>query len=299
MVERSLATGANGFLGRSITATIGSFLNIKTIGRKDADIVIDLAKGQPLINEWYNLVIHAAGKAHSVPKSEAESEEFFSVNVTGTQNLLRGLENAPQLPKYFVFISTVAVYGMETGHLITEDVPLLAEDPYGKSKIVAEKIIEEWCVKNNVICTILRLPLLAGPNPPGNLGAMIKGIQKGYYFNIAGGKAKKSMVLADDVARIIPIVSKIGGTYNLTDRCHPSFYRLSDQIAKQLHRSRPASIPLFAAKLMAKAGDLMGSKAPINSRKLNKIISDLTFDDNKAVDALGWNPTPVLEGFIL
>lgn len=295
-----LLTGASGFLGQYFINSLSVNNEINTLGREDADIIIDLAKEQPLLtNEKLDLIVHAAGKAHSIPKTETEKQEFFDVNVTGTENLLKGLENVPQLPKYFVFISSVAVYGLETGHLISEDVPLLAEDPYGKSKIVAEKIIEEWCAKNNVLCTMLRLPLLAGPNPPGNLGAMIKGIQKGYYFNIAGGKAKKSMVLAEDVARIIPTVSKIGGIYNLTDRYHPSFHGLSDQIAKQLNRSRPASIPLFAAKLMAKAGDLMGSKAPINSRKLNKIISDLTFDDSKAVKALGWNPTPVLEGFRL
>jgi nucleoside-diphosphate-sugar epimerase len=126
---------------------------------------------------------------------------------------------------------------------------------------------------------------------------MINGIKKGYYFDIASGRAKKSIVLAEDVARIIPVVAKIGGTYNLTDGYHPSFHELSDYISKQLHRSKPANIPLSIAKLMAAVGNLIGNKAPINSRKLNKIISDLTFDDSKAVKAFGWNPTPVLEGF--
>jgi nucleoside-diphosphate-sugar epimerase len=296
MIKKILLTGANGFLGREIIANIGP-LNIHTISRKDADILIDLTGDQPVFDEKYNLIIHAAGKAHSMPKTEVEKQAFFDVNVIGTQNLLKGLESAPQLPQYFVFISSVSVYGVETGHLIAEDAPLLAKDPYGKSKIEAEKIVQDWCIKNNVICTILRLPLLAGPNPPGNLGAMIKGIQKSYYFNIAGGKAKKSIVLAEDIAKVIPVVSKIGGTYNLTDRYHPSFHELSHYIAKQLNKSNPLSIPLFVAKPLAIVGDLIGNKAPINSKKLNKIISDLTFDDSEAVKAFGWNPTPVLEGF--
>lgn len=83
----------------------------------------------------------------------------------------------------------------------------------------------------------------------------------------------------------------------MTDRYHPSFYELSNHIAKQLHRPKPISIPLFTTKIMARIGDLIGNKAPINSKKLNKIIFDLTFDDSKAVKAFGWNPTPVLEGF--
>lgn len=291
-----LLTGANGFLG-SIIKEEFSGQSIITLGRRtNTDIVSDLQTDQPVLPAL-NLVVHSAGKAHIVPKTDIEKQEFFDVNVTGTQNLLKGLEKAPVLPKYFIFISSVSVYGIETGHSITEDAPLIAKDPYGKSKIEAEKIIEDWCAKNNVICTILRLPLLAGPNPPGNLGAMIKGIQKGYYFNIAGGKAKKSMVLAEDIAKVIPTVAKIGGTYNLTDRYHPSFHELSDCVAKQLHKSKPANLPLFTVKIMAGIGDIIGSRAPINSKKLNKIISDLTFDDNKAVKAFGWNPTPVLKGF--
>ena len=91
---------------------------------------------------------------------------------------------------------------MDQGELVTENDELLAKDAYGLSKILAEKLIQEWCKKNKVVCTILRLPLVVGYNPPGNLGAMIKSIKSGFYLNIAGGKVKKSMVLASDVAKI-------------------------------------------------------------------------------------------------
>lgn len=298
MGKKLLLTGANGFLGQFLVNTLKADYNITTIGRKHANIVVDLAQHQPLLNQNYDLVIHAAGKAHSVPASEAEKKEFFDVNVIGTENLLKALEKNGNLPEYFVFISSVSVYGVETGHLITEDAPLLAEDAYGKSKIEAETMVKEWCGRNNVICTILRLPLLAGANPPGNLGAMIKGVKKGYYFNIAGGKAQKSMVLAADVANAIQavVVAKVGGVYNLTDRYHPTFCELSNAIAEQLNRSKPVNMPLLAAKLIALVGDLVGHRAPINSKKLNKIILDLTFDDTKAVKAFGWQPRRVLEG---
>ena len=136
-----------------------------------------------------------------------------------------------------------------------------------------------------------------GPIPPGNLGEMIKGIQNGYYFNIGGGKAKKSMVLAEDVAKSILKVAEIGGIYNLTDGYHPSFCELSINISFQLGKSRPRNLPLWLAKGLALIGDLLGAKTPFNSNKLHKITSDLTFDDSKAREAFGWNPTPVLEGF--
>jgi nucleoside-diphosphate-sugar epimerase len=232
-----------------------------------------------------------------VPKTEKDKQVFFNVNVMGTQNLLKGLNQAPSLPKSFIFISSLAVYGLDNGELINENHALLSKDPYGLSKIQAEKIVQEWCKQNNVVCTILRLPLVVGVNPPGNLGAMIRGIEKGYYFNVAGGNTKKSMVLAEDVAKIILKVAEVGGIYNLTDGYHPSFVELSEYITIQLGKRKPMNLPLWLARIIAKFGDLLGSKAPLNTNKLMKITSDLTFDDSKAREAFGWNPTPVLEGF--
>jgi len=287
----TLLTGSSGFFG-SEYLKLWEHDDIITLGRKNSVINADLSVQVPQI---VDMVIHAAGKAHMVPRTDLEKQEFYNVNVTGTQNLLLALEKAPSLPQYFVFISSVAVYGLETGDLIDENAPLLAVTPYGKSKIEAEKLVTNWCNKNNVTCTILRIPLLAGKNPPGNLKSMIKGIKAGYYFNIAGGKAKKSMVMAFDVAKIIPKVAAIGGIYNLTDRHHPSFFELSTLMAKQLGKKLPLNIPKWVAVLLAKAGDAIGSKAPINSDKLNKIISDLTFDDSKAQNKIGWKPGYVLQ----
>lgn len=289
-----LLTGASGFLGKNIYHELG-YLGIKTLGRStNSDVRCDLTCEVPSLAN-FNCIIHAAGKAHIIPKTQEEIKSFYDVNVTGTRNLLLALEQMPCLPEFFVFISTVAVYGMESGEMIKESNALNAKDPYGLSKIEAEKIINDWCVKNRVICTILRLPLIAGANPPGNLGAMIRGISKGYYFNIAGGKAKKSIVLAKDVAIIIPVVAKIGGIYNLTDGQHPSFFELSRELSRLMNKKNSYNIPLWIAKLMAFLGDFLGKKAPVNSAKLKKITSNLTFDDETARNMIGWNPNSVLE----
>lgn len=288
-----LLTGANGFLGKIIQEVLKDN-TIITLGRTKATVICDLANAVPDLPA-VDLVIHAAGKAHIVPVTAKEKLSFFEVNVNGTKNLLDAL--TLRLPKAFVFISSVAVYGKEQGEQIDEESPLQAIDPYGKSKIEAEKLILDWCKTYLVTCTILRLPLLVGLNPPGNLGAMIKAICKGYYVSIYGGKAKKSMVLATDVAKLIPIVTPIGGIYNLTDGYHPNFSELSSVIAKQLNKKIPYNIPLWLAKFMAIFGDVLGSKAPINSNKLNKITSDLTFDDSKARKLLNWQPIRVLDFF--
>jgi len=288
---RVLLTGSTGFLGQTIKEAFQGH-ELITVGRHDCNIIADLSfkiSALPSVDA----VVHAAGKAHIVPKTQKQKDDFFEVNVWGTHNLLKALEE--NLPSSFLFISSVAVYGKTEGALINEEAELTAIDPYGRSKIEAENLIKKWCFINNVRLCILRLPLLVGLNPPGNLKLMINGIKKGYYFNIAGGTSRKSMVLTNDIAEIIPKALEIGGVYNLTDGYHPSFAELSEIIAMKLNKRRPVNIPSWLAITLASSGDFLGSKAMINSVKLKKITSELTFDDTKARQFLDWNPALVLK----
>jgi nucleoside-diphosphate-sugar epimerase len=292
-----LLTGANGFLGRYIFGELIKTENVLTLGRKNTSIICDLTKNQFYINKNIEIVIHCAGLAHVDIHDDSMEDSFYTTNVVGTKNLLLSLEKSKHLPRYFLYISSVSVYGLNKGENIDESNPLLSNDSYGRSKIDAEIIVNEWCIKNNIICTILRLPLIVGENPPGNLNFMINGIKRGYYFNIAGGRSQKSMVLASDVAQCILKVSKIGGIFNLTDGYHPTFNELSSAISFQIGRKNVPNMPLLFAKILAKIGDLIGESFPLNSNKLSKIMATLTFDDTKARKVFGWNPCQVLEGF--
>lgn len=292
-----LLTGSNGFLGRSISGYFSSKNHfIYSLSKSVGDYKISLSENIPSFKHNFELIIHAAGKAHKVPTNKFEIEEINNVNVNGTANLLTGLEKTV-LPKQFVFISSVSVYGLEFGLNINEDHRLLAKDPYGLSKIKAERLVHKWCKKHNIICTILRLPLVVGSNPPGNLGSMVKAIKKGFYFNISGGKAKKSMVFIDDIPRYILKAAQTGGVYNLTDGYHPSFLEISNLLSKQLNKNKSLNIPFWVAKIISFFGDFIGNKAPINSKKLNKMVSSLTFNDNKARKAFNWKPSPILKVF--
>lgn len=296
-MERLLFTGGTGFLGKNVMPILKEKYEVVTCGITSDDMIkANLAKEVPVLDKHYDVVLHACGKAHVVPKTEAEKQAFFDVNYQGTVNLCSALEKVG-VPKALVFISTVAVYGCEYGDLITEEHPLNGDTPYAKSKIMAEEYLTEWCKKNDVVLGILRPSLLAGKNAPGNLGAMVNGVRKGFYMNIAGGKVIKSILMAEDIARIMPALIKKGGVYNVCDTRQPSFGELSVSVAKQLGKHKPISIPYWMAWCMAKVGDLLGSKAPINSYKLEKMTKSLTFSNEKARRELGWEPLDVLENY--
>lgn len=296
-MKKLLFSGASGFLGYNIRPLLEKSYDVHTIGlTDDDDIKFNLAKEVPPINTHYDVVLHAAGKAHVVPRTEAEKQAFYDVNYQGTVNLCKALEEVG-MPKAFIFISTVAVYGCEFGELIDESHPLNGNSPYAKSKIMAEEYLTKWCLDHQVRLAILRPSLLAGKNAPGNLGAMVNGIKKGFYMNIAGGKVKKSVLMAEDIARLVPLLEKKGGIYNVCDTRQPSFGEISMSVARQLGKGKPLNIPYWMAWCMAKVGDLLGSKAPINSYKLEKMTKSLTFSNEKARRELGWEPMDVLEHF--
>lgn len=297
-MNKLLFTGASGFLGYNILPILHKeYETVHTMGLgQEDDIKINLAKEVPPINTHYDIVLHACGKAHVMPRTPEEEKAFYDVNYEGTRNLCAALEKAG-VPKALVFISTVAVYGCEDGELISEDHPLNGDTPYAKSKIMAEEFLTKWCSEHGVVLGILRPSLLAGKNAPGNLGAMVNAIRKGFYLNVAGGKVCKSVLMAEDIARLIPLLIEKGGVYNVCDTNQPTFGEISWSVAKQLGKRKPISIPYWMAWCMAKVGDLLGSKAPINSYKLSKMTESLTFSNEKARRELGWEPMDVLENY--
>ena len=296
-MKKLLFTGASGFLGQNIRPILEKSFEVHTIGlTDDDDLKVNLAKEVPPIDTHYDVVLHAAGKAHTVPKTEAEKQLFYDVNYQGTVNLCAALEKA-RIPKALVFVSTVAVYGCEFGEEITEAHPLEGTSPYAESKIMAEKYLTDWCAKNGVVLGILRPSLLAGHSAPGNLGDMVSGIKKGFYLNIAGGKVKKSVLMAEDIAYLLPLLEKKGGVYNVCDTYQPTFGELSASVARQLGKHKPISIPYWMAWCMAKVGNVLGSNAPINSYKLEKMTKSLTFSNAKARRELGWEPLDVLTNY--
>lgn len=284
-------------MGNNVRPLLERMYDVTTVGLlPQDDYTVNIAREIPELRERYDIVLHAAGKAHSVPRTEEEKRVFFDVNLQGTKNLCAALERKG-IPRAFIFISTVAVYGCDYGENITEEHLLDGVTPYAVSKRLAEEYLQKWCHEHNVILGIVRPSLIAGPNPPGNLGAMVHGIRSGRYLSIAGSRARKSVLMVQDIARLVPLLAEKGGIYNVCDSYQPTFRELETIICRQLNRNLPVSIPYWIAKCMALIGDCLGEKAPINSLKLRKMTKSLTFSNEKAVRELGWRPTSVLKNF--
>ena len=125
-----LITGSTGFLGKICLEVISKqgFLieDINNLLQSKIDISKDFEFNRNLI---FNTMIHVAGKAHFIPKSPSSEKIFFDVNYQGTINLCSAISRLHTKPKSFIFISTVAVYGVDAGENIDEHQPLSGNTP--------------------------------------------------------------------------------------------------------------------------------------------------------------------------
>jgi len=164
-----LITGISGFTGYHIAKRLAQEKDAKLIGIDIAEFQysdlkehVEFHKGdirdQELvekISQGVDVIIHSAA---ALPLYS--EKEIFSTNVDGTRTLLQAaLTNKV---KRFIHISSTAVYGIPKVHPVPEDAPLEGVGPYGKSKIMAERLCEEYRNKGLVV-TILRPKTFAGP----------------------------------------------------------------------------------------------------------------------------------------
>lgn len=291
-MKKILVTGTNGFIGNAVKRHFEqlSEYTVDDLNRSGSTFNVDLADPNTdfVIAEQYDTVIHLAGKAHQLPQSEKQAEEFDRVNHQGTVNLLQAFRE-DLLPGTIIFGSSVAVYGLESGEEVSEAQDLLAEDPYGKSKIKAEEAVKSWCSKRGVNCIILRLPLVFDFEAPGNLGAMRAAIRKGYFFKIGGNQSRKSVVHVKDLVHFLAKVKAGSGIYNLSSDYNPEFNEIADLFGKKLNR-KVMTLPSFLVRSLCFIGDHIFAGFPINSGKYRKMTLSLTFDDSKARRELGWDP---------
>jgi nucleoside-diphosphate-sugar epimerase len=231
------------------------------------------------------LFIHAAGLAHTVPKTDEEKEKFFEVNTRGTERLMVALEEAGWKPKKVLFISTIAVYGEPFDEVrcvppypSEKEAQELELTPYGRSKWEAERIVQRYCEKWNCECIVWRLPLIVGENAPGNLGAMEKAIRKGYYFRIGNSYERFRYYvnieeLGQKVLSLIHEPSK-GFEGSLTLNVfsgRKSYGEFEDEIAAKYGR-KIKTLPLWLVRMLAKVGDWIPG-FPLNSYRLGKLIN--------------------------
>lgn len=112
-------------------------------------------------------VIHFAGLIE-VGRSVQEPSLFWDVNLNGVASVLAAMRASGV--RRIVFSSTAAVYGQASDGLLEEGAPAAPINPYGDSKLAAERLIAAHARAHGVEGVALRYFNAAGADPAGDLG---------------------------------------------------------------------------------------------------------------------------------
>lgn len=154
---------------------------------------------QTLAAHKIDAVIHFAG-LKAVGESVVKPLEYYENNVGGTFTLLQALDAAGV--RTLIFSSSATVYGDPASVPILEDFPTGATNPYGRTKLMTEQILEdivrakpEWSV------TLLRYFNPVGAHPSGLMGEDPQGIPNNlmpFIAQVAVGRREKLTVFGND-----------------------------------------------------------------------------------------------------
>jgi UDP-glucose 4-epimerase len=112
-------------------------------------------------------IAHFAAKI-VVPDSVADPLLYYSNNTAKARSLLEcAVRNKI---KHFIFSSTAAVYGEPAVNPVTEDIALAPINPYGRSKLMVEWMLEDTAKAHGLTYAVLRYFNVAGADPKGRLG---------------------------------------------------------------------------------------------------------------------------------
>ncbi|ALO46407.1 UDP-glucose 4-epimerase GalE [Pseudohongiella spirulinae] len=118
----------------------------------------------------YDAVFHFAAKS-IVSESATNPSIYYNTNVIGSINLLDAMINAGT--RNLIFSSTAAVYGTPiTNENIDEQHPTNPINTYGRSKLMIEQIIKDYCDAYQLNSIVFRYFNAAGASPSGKIGEL-------------------------------------------------------------------------------------------------------------------------------
>lgn len=144
-------------------------------------------------------VIHFAG-LKAVGESVSIPLHYYHNNITGTLILCEVMNKHGV--KNLVFSSSATVYGMPERMPISEDDPLSATNPYGRTKLMIEEILRDLFVSDdNWSVALLRYFNPIGAHESGRIGEDPNGIPNNlmpFITQVAVGKLEKLRVFGND-----------------------------------------------------------------------------------------------------
>ena len=307
-------TGATGFLGKTLVTYLRQQgYAVRILARPSSDVSffqampeVEITLGDVLDAESVqqgmrgcSIVVHAAARF----RFWGAEAVFEATNVSGTANVLQaavatGVER-------FIYISTIAVAGNLRPHtLIDETIQPNPVDPYQKTKLQAEQLVQQFQAEYGLNSIILRLGALYGPYGRYAFNRLFfEEFLRGWRIQVAGGRHITFPCYVQDAAAGIEAaiqLGKAGEIYNIAGACvsHQELNQLVGQLARKpsWRLNLPKWMMIGTAALMEYWATFTGKEPfyPLNLQWY--VFQDWVVDSQKAQRCLNFKATPLETG---
>lgn len=191
-MKHILITGADSYIGTSLQ----THLRDQSYKVTTVDVRDESWKTQSFSR--FDVVLHVAAIVHQKEQPEMEAL-YFRVNRDLAVQIARKAkaEGVGQ----FLFMSSMSVYGMDTGVITPDTVPVPISF-YGKSKLAAEELIQAEADAHFKVC-ILRPPMVYGPGCKGNFQTVVKLVKHSPVFPQLHNE--RSMIHIDNLCEFLKL----------------------------------------------------------------------------------------------
>ena len=226
-MKKILITGANSYVGESFAQYMLQYKDAYQLDTLDM-----------IGNDWrdaafsdYDAIFHVAGVVHR-KETEANKSLYYKVNCDLVEELAQKAKKAGV--RQFVFMSTMSVYGVESG-VITPDTKPAPVSHYGKSKLQAEAALTAMEDENFTV-SILRSPVVYGKNCPGNFQMLLRLVRKSPVFPAINNC--KSMIFIENLCEFVRLIieKSCSGIFFPQNRECANTTEIAKIMAKVLHR---------------------------------------------------------------
>jgi len=272
-MTKVLLTGSGGFIGQRFLSFNKELYNIETASVR-YDNVSDLE-----ISPNTNTVVHMSGLAHQLDVNDPV--KYDQANFETTKKLVAlSIKNNVE---HFIFLSTIKVYGEDQNTVLKIDTPCHPKnDPYGSSKLKAEKYLKSIDAQIMKVC-IIRPPLVYGPGVKANMLKLIGLCSGKMPIPLGGIGNRRTMVFLDNLIMMINkcIDIQAEGVFNAGDKEAVSTSQLVGLIIKSLgSNTRLIDSPGFMRKIISRL-------KPGTSKRL---FGDLEMETKDSFERLNFVP---------